>query len=280
MQRQTEDTPSPSVTHQRTPLALIGGTASNFNAASSSVSTSKKRVKLSVPLAPRASQAITDTFNSPDVTSSSAPKENLRFILIESDDDFENVPQFIHQPTSTMKRKRNETNSDGMKGQSVVAKRLICSRAKCVEGDTKSDGTVVTFNELDNHGNHRALCDYCLRYHRETVFSNKKILSGVIGSNKIKEFNGMREDILLFIDRLAAKARGKDKEAGFNIGLTAKESNQMFRDVWANHDGKCTCCKVELLSFGGGAAQISKLRNKPGLSYHHPDQELDWLCVA
>ncbi|KAJ3027094.1 UNVERIFIED_CONTAM: hypothetical protein HDU68_004526 [Siphonaria sp. JEL0065] len=86
-------------------------------------------------------------------------------------------------------------------------------------------------------------------------------------------------DILLFIDRLAAKARVKDKEAGYD-NMTAKESNQMFRDVWVQHNGKCTCCKVELLSFGGDAVQISKQRNKPGLSYHHPDQELDWLCVA
>ncbi|KAJ3099885.1 hypothetical protein HK100_004811 [Physocladia obscura] len=62
--------------------------------------------------------------------------------------------------------------------------------------------------------------------------------------------------------------------------MTALESNQLFRDVWAQHDGKCTCCKVELVSFGGGAPQISKQKNKPGLPYHHPDQELDWLCVA
>ncbi|KAJ3123902.1 hypothetical protein HK100_011445 [Physocladia obscura] len=217
-----------------------------------------------MPLAPRASQAITDSFNSPDVTSSSAPKENLPFILIESDDDFENVPQFIRQPTATMKRKRNETNFDEMQGQSAVSERLICSRGKCVEGNTKSDGTVVTFNELDSNGNHEHVVIHACEI--AVLFTNQS--------------NLMREDILYFIDQLAAKARAKDKKAGYDINMTALESNQMFRDLWAQHNGNCTCCNVELLSLGGGAAQISKQKNKPGLPYHHPHQELDWLCVA
>ncbi|KAJ3104710.1 hypothetical protein HK100_004017, partial [Physocladia obscura] len=96
----------------------------------------------------------------------------------------------------------------------------------------------------------------------------------------IPEFQHMKDNILFFIDRLAAKARAKDKESGYDIQMTSTESNQKFRDVWVRHNGNCTCCNVELLSFGGGAAQISKQRNKPGLPYHHPDQELDWLCVA
>ncbi|KAJ3122136.1 hypothetical protein HK100_012116 [Physocladia obscura] len=77
-----------------------------------------------------------------------------------------------------------------------------------------------------------------------------------IASENVTSPETNKGDILLFIDQLAAKARAKDKESGFNIGMTSKESNQRFRDVWAQQ------------------------KNKPGLPYHHPDQELDWLCVA
>ncbi|KAJ3249344.1 hypothetical protein HDU78_003129 [Chytriomyces hyalinus] len=197
----------------------------------------------------------------------------------DSDDDFEHVPPFTN-----LKRKREMEDSDEESGEGLNPpgeylgvqltdlgkknwEKLLNRKTgriaeppkkKCQKCDDWMDWRVHGPIQKQRSGIYYQ--GYCAGVCRKTVDAPQSIHDCV--------------------DTLARLARGKDIDKGFAVTCTPEESRKIFRAAWAKHNGKCSCCKVKLLAIGNGANAISKQRNKPGLSYHDPLQDLDFLCIA
>ncbi|KAJ3117323.1 hypothetical protein HK100_000850 [Physocladia obscura] len=293
---QTRFQSNPSVT--RAPLAV------KFNTNINLASTSKPRVLPSSftsipPKAPRVSPPFTvlrDSSNSAHVT---ATKANIPILVNDSDEDFEHAALIansrIHQPNhisvshvtvpdTAMKRRREQTSSDEESDEGV---KTPPDEYLCVK---LTDFGIKNWAKLFNRRKNRIVeppkkkckkCDELMDWRTKgciALTDGKYYYANYCAGECIKSVNEP-ESIDDCVDKFAGIARAGDLANGFEVNCSPEESRKIFRDAWARHNRKCTCCKVDLQAFGNGAAQISKQRNKPGLSYHDPNQDLDFLCV-
>ncbi|KAJ3220865.1 hypothetical protein HDU81_011132 [Chytriomyces hyalinus] len=270
---------------QRLPLAVVGGTESNTlinsaNAQSSSKARILPSTSISIPQA-----VLRDSSNSPHVTLSTATKTNIPILIYDSDDDFEDAPR-IQQPKAVltaMKRQLEKEDSDEESGEEL-------NKPDGYLGVQLTDLGKKNWAKLLNPKSGRIIeppkkkcqkCDDWMDWRKDGCIKSVqgKFYYGNVCAGECYRLVNQPESLEDCIDLMASWARAKDKENGFEVTCTPEESREIFRAAWAKHDGNCSCCKVKLLAIGKGANTISKQRNKPGLSYHDPLQDLDFLCI-
>ncbi|KAI8838795.1 hypothetical protein BJ741DRAFT_707218 [Chytriomyces cf. hyalinus JEL632] len=297
IQSQPKDASDLSSMLPRAPLSVVRGNNNSTSSVSSkNPSTSTTRVLptsfTSIPS--RVSQSFSvlrDSSNSTHATlSKTTKKSNIPIIVNDSDDDFEDAPFIsnsrIQQPKAiltAMKRQREKEDSDEESGEGLNepdeylgvhltdlgkknwAKLLNPKSGRIVEPPKKN---CLNCGELVDWRTKGCIYKVNGKYYNQSYCAGACIATMYY-----------LESIDDCVDVLAKKARAKDLENGFEVTCTPEESREIFRAAWAKHNGQCSCCKVKLLSIGNGANTISKQRNKPGLSYHDPLQDLDFLCI-
>ncbi|KAJ3386826.1 hypothetical protein HDU80_000293 [Chytriomyces hyalinus] len=233
-----------------------------------------------------------DSSNSTHATSSKATNANMPIIVNDSDDDFEDTHLItnsrIQQPKAiltAMKRQREKEDSDEESGEKLV------NPPGEYLGVQLTDLGKKNWDKLLNPKSGRIVeppkkkCQKCddwmdwrvdgrIQKQKNGVYTYQGYCAGACAATLY-----YLESIDDCVDKMASWARGKDLENGFEVNCTPEESREIFHAAWAKHDGNCSCCKVKLLAIGNGANTISKQRNKPGLGYHDPLQDLDFLCI-
>ncbi|KAJ3139431.1 hypothetical protein HK100_011503 [Physocladia obscura] len=274
----------------RPPLGVVRENNSSTSIVNSKnpPSTSTTRVlSVSGTLTPsKVSQSFTVLRDSSNSRHASLSKTNIPIIVNDSDDDdFENdtITNSRIQPTMLMKRRREQEDSDEEGDEELNApdehlgvQLTALGKKNWLKLLNPKSGRIVE-PPVKNCLNCGELVDWrtkgCI-YKVNGKYYNQSYCAGAC----IRTQN-QPESIDDCVDKMAGWARAKDLENGFEVTCTPEESREIFRAAWANHSGNCSCCKVELLAIGNGANTISKQRNKPGLSYHDPLQDLDFLCI-
>ncbi|KAJ3110142.1 hypothetical protein HK100_003140 [Physocladia obscura] len=288
IQSQPKDASGLSSILPRAPLSVVGrnnNSTSSFSSKNPS-STSTTRV-FRAPVTSISSRVSQFSSNSTHVTSSKTTKKaNIPIIVNDSDDDFKSntITNSQIQPTTAMKRRREEIVVEEESGDMLNPPEEYLG-VKLTHRGKKNWGKLFnqkTGRVVEPPKKKCQKCDEWMDWRVDGSIQKQRngvyTYQGFCGGECIKSFNEP-ESIDDCINKMAGWARGKDLENGFEVNCTPEESREIFRAAWAKHDRNCSCCKVKLLAIGNGVNTISKQRNKPGLGYHDPLQDLDFLCI-